>query len=97
MSSKLFDQIFNLKFTAKQLQRQSIKCEKDEKAEKMKAKKAMEKNNIEGARIYAQNAIRLKNDSLTYLKLASRCAHVLPVHDAALDASVCSGRLAVLN
>ena len=69
--------IFNLKFTAKQFNRQAIKAEKDEKAEKLKAKKAMEKNNREGAQIYAQNAIRLKNDQLTYLRLASRCAVLL--------------------
>ena len=34
----LLDQIFNLKFTAKQLQRQAHKCEKEEKAEKMKVR-----------------------------------------------------------
>jgi len=37
-----------------------------------KLKKAIEKNNIEGAKIYAQNAIREKNQALNYLKLASR-------------------------
>jgi charged multivesicular body protein 1 len=69
---KLLDQIFNLKFTAKQLQRSAVKCEKDEKAERLKVKKAIEKGNIEGAKIYAQNAIRKKNEALNYLKLASR-------------------------
>jgi len=42
-SNKLFDQIFELKFTSKQLNKQSQKCESEEKAEKSKAKKAMEK------------------------------------------------------
>mmetsp|Transcript_39660 Transcript_39660/g.126735 ORF Transcript_39660/g.126735 Transcript_39660/m.126735 type:complete len:100 (+) Transcript_39660:133-432(+) len=51
---KLMDQIFNLKFTSKQLVRQANKCEKEEKAEKNKVKKAIEKGNIEGAKIYAQ-------------------------------------------
>ena len=69
---KLLDQIFNLKFTAKQLDRAAKKCEKDEKAEKMKVKAAMNKNNNDGARIYAQNAIRKKNEQLNYLKLSSR-------------------------
>jgi charged multivesicular body protein 1 len=69
---KLLDQIFNLKFTAKQLQRSAVKCEKDEKSERLKVKKAIEKGNIEGAKIYAQNAIRKKNEALNYLKLASR-------------------------
>lgn len=66
------EQIFNLKFTAKQLNRSSVKCEKDEKSERLKVKKAIEKGNIEGARIYAQNAIRKKNEQLNYLRLASR-------------------------
>lgn len=34
--------------------------------------KAIEKGNVEGARIYAQNAIREKNQALNYLRLASR-------------------------
>ncbi|KXZ56950.1 hypothetical protein GPECTOR_1g857 [Gonium pectorale] len=69
---KLLDQIFNLKFTAKQLARSAVKCEKEEKAEKLKVKKAIEKGNMEGAKIYAQNAIRKKNEQLNYMKLASR-------------------------
>mmetsp|Transcript_9049 Transcript_9049/g.19449 ORF Transcript_9049/g.19449 Transcript_9049/m.19449 type:complete len:200 (+) Transcript_9049:111-710(+) len=69
---KLLDQIFNLKFTAKQLARSAVKCEKEEKAEKAKIKKAIEKGNMEGAKIYAQNAIRKKNEALNYMKLASR-------------------------
>jgi charged multivesicular body protein 1 len=72
MGDKLMEQIFNLKFAAKQLNRQSIKAEKDEKSERAKVKKAIEKGNIEGARIYAQNAIRKKTEQLNYLKLASR-------------------------
>uniref|UniRef100_A0A7S0RAB7 Charged multivesicular body protein 1a n=1 Tax=Chlamydomonas leiostraca TaxID=1034604 RepID=A0A7S0RAB7_9CHLO len=69
---KLLDQIFNLKFTAKQLARSAVKCEKEEKAERLKVKKAIEKGNMEGAKIYAQNAIRKKNEQLNYMKLASR-------------------------
>lgn len=72
MGDKLMDQIFNLKFTAKQLSRSAVKCEKEEKEEKSKIKKAIEKGNIEGAKIYAQNAIRKKNEALNYMKLASR-------------------------
>lgn len=71
-NDKMLDQIFNLKFTAKQLTRQAAKCEKEEKAEKAKAAKAIEKENLEGARIYAQNAIRKKTEQLNYLKLGSR-------------------------
>ena len=32
-------------------------------------KKAIEKGNIEGARIYAQNAIRKKSEQLNYLRV----------------------------
>lgn len=38
MSDKLLDQIFNLKFTSKQMVRQSIRAEKDEKEEKLKVR-----------------------------------------------------------
>lgn len=69
---KLLDQIFNLKFTSKQLVRQSRKAEKEEKSEKLKVKKAIEKGNIDGAKIYAQNAIRKKNEALNYMRLGSR-------------------------
>lgn len=41
--NKLLDQIFNLKFTSKQLVRASKKCESEEKSEKLKIKKAIEK------------------------------------------------------
>ena len=63
---------FNLKFAAKQMLKTSKKCEKEEKSEKTKAKKAMEKSNMDGARIYAQNAIRKKNEALNFLRLSSR-------------------------
>ena len=72
MGDKLLDQIFNLKFTSKQLNKQSQKSSKEEKAERLKVKKAIEKGNLDGAKIYAQNAIRKKNESLNYLRLASR-------------------------
>jgi charged multivesicular body protein 1 len=65
-------QIFQLRYTAKTLVRQAKKCEKEEKSEKLKVKKAIEKGNMDGARIYAQNAIRKKNEQLNYLRLGSR-------------------------
>lgn len=39
--------MFNLKFAAKDLERCSKKCDKEEKAEKLKLKKAIEKGNHE--------------------------------------------------
>uniref|UniRef100_A0A2P2I3P6 Charged multivesicular body protein 1b n=1 Tax=Hirondellea gigas TaxID=1518452 RepID=A0A2P2I3P6_9CRUS len=69
---RMENQLFNLKFTAKQLTRESKKCEKDAKKEKIKLKKAIEAGNTDGAKIYAQNAIRQKNQALNYLRLSSR-------------------------
>ena len=64
--------LFQLKLSAKQLVKASKKCEKEEKAEKLKAKKAIQQGNNEGARLYAGNAIRKKNEALNLLKLSSR-------------------------
>lgn len=49
----------------------NIISEKEAKAAKKKCKTAMEKGNMEGARIYAENAIREKNQALN-------CQYALP-------------------
>lgn len=54
------------------MERAAKKCEKDEKQQKAKVKKALEQGNKEGARIYAENAIRKKNEGLNYLRMAAR-------------------------
>jgi len=59
-------------FTAKTLNRQAKKAQKDENTEKAKVKKALQQGNNEGARIYASNAIRKKSESLNMLRLSSR-------------------------
>ncbi|XP_034540116.1 charged multivesicular body protein 1b [Notolabrus celidotus] len=64
--------LFSLKMAAKELQRNSQKCDKQEKAEKAKVKKAIQKGNTEVARIHAENAIRQKNQSLNYLRMSAR-------------------------
>lgn len=66
------DMLFQLKFTTKQLERLSKKAEKEQKKEEAKIKKAIAQKNVEGARIYAENAIRKKNESLNYLRFAAR-------------------------
>ena len=66
------DTLFQLRFTTKQLERLASKAEKDQKKEQNKVKKAIGQKNIEGARIYAENAIRKKNESLNYLRMAAR-------------------------
>ncbi|KAF8607531.1 hypothetical protein BDV93DRAFT_603340 [Ceratobasidium sp. AG-I] len=70
--SNLEKSLFQLKFTAKSLNRQSKKAQKDENTEKAKLKKALQQGNTDGARIYASNAIRKKNEALNLLRLASR-------------------------
>lgn len=71
-TEKIMEQVFELKMTSKTLARQARKCEKEEKGEKLKVKKAIEKGNMDGARIYAQNAIRKRTEQLNYLRLSSR-------------------------
>lgn len=56
----------------KELERNSKKCEKEEKVEKAKIKKAIGKGNMEGARIHAENAIRQRNQALNYLRMSAR-------------------------
>ncbi|XP_062855749.1 charged multivesicular body protein 1a [Trichomycterus rosablanca] len=64
--------LFQLKFTAKQLERLSKKAEKDSKAEQAKVKKALQQKNVDCARVYAENAIRKKNEGVNWLRMASR-------------------------
>ncbi|THH30695.1 hypothetical protein EUX98_g3484 [Antrodiella citrinella] len=70
--SNLEKTLFQLKFTAKTLQRQAKKAQKDENAEKSRLKKALQQGNNDGARIYAANAIRKNHEALNLLRLSSR-------------------------
>jgi len=69
---KLFEQIFQLNMTSKQLQRESKKAEKNQAKQKAMVTKYLKENKPDFAKQYAENAIRAKNESLNYLKLASR-------------------------
>ncbi|XP_013390815.1 charged multivesicular body protein 1b-2 [Lingula anatina] len=64
--------LFNLKFAAKDLERNAKKCEKQEKEEKNKLKKAIQKGLIENARIHAENSIRKKNEAINYRRMSAR-------------------------
>jgi len=68
----LDNHLFNLKFASKQLLRDSKRCEKEEKAEKAKLKKAIEKGNTDVARIHAENAVRKRQESLNLLRTSAR-------------------------
>ncbi|KAG6821533.1 hypothetical protein H0H93_000042 [Arthromyces matolae] len=70
--SNLEKTLFQLKFTAKTLNRQAKKAQKDETTEKTRVKKALQQGNNDGARIYASNAIRKKSEALNLLRLSSR-------------------------
>ena len=61
-----------MKFTVKEFERNSKKCDKEEKLERTKLKKAIQKGNMEVARIHGENAIRQKNQSLNFLRMAAR-------------------------
>jgi charged multivesicular body protein 1 len=69
---KLDDTLFNLRLSSKQMMKESQRANKEEAAEKIKAKKALEKGMIDTARIHAENAIRKKNDSLNFMRLSSK-------------------------
>ncbi|KAK4879147.1 hypothetical protein RN001_007293 [Aquatica leii] len=71
-ASAMEKHLFNLKFAVKELERNSKRCEKEEKAEKAKTKQAIQKGNMEVARIHAENAIRQKNQAINYLRMSAR-------------------------
>ncbi|KAI1796203.1 vacuolar assembly protein DID2 [Ganoderma leucocontextum] len=92
--SNLEKTLFQLKFTAKSLSRQAKKAQKDEGTEKAKLKKALQQGNTDGARIYAGNAIRKKNESLNLLRLSSRVDAVSSRVETAVTMRQVSGNMA---
>lgn len=60
------DHLFNLKFAVKELERNSKKCEKEEKAEKLKTKKAIQKGNMEVNIWFRINGCLVKTKILVY-------------------------------
>ncbi|ODQ64221.1 hypothetical protein NADFUDRAFT_52554 [Nadsonia fulvescens var. elongata DSM 6958] len=64
--------LFQLKFTAKQLNKQAMKAGKEMEVEKNKVKKAITQGNNDIARLYAANAVRKQSERLNLLTLASR-------------------------
>ncbi|AET40742.1 Did2p Ecym_6366 [Eremothecium cymbalariae DBVPG len=85
--------LFQLKFTAKQLNRQAAKAAKEEKQETNKLKKILNENE-EIARLYALNAIRKRNERLQLLKLASRIDAVASRVQTAVTMRQVSGSMA---
>jgi len=56
----------------KQLTADSKKCTREEESELAMVKIAIHRGNKEAAKIQAKNSIRKKNESLLYLRMASR-------------------------
>ena len=54
---------------------------------------AIEKQNVEGAKIYAQNAIRKKNEGMNYLRLSSRIDAVASRLDTAMKMRMVTGSM----
>ncbi|KAH8368664.1 hypothetical protein KR084_004292, partial [Drosophila pseudotakahashii] len=88
------EHLFNLKFAVKELERNSKKCEKEEKLEKVKAKKAIQKGNMDVARIHAENAIRQKNQAVNYLRMSARVDAVASRVQSALTTRKVTGSMA---
>jgi len=70
--ASLEDEMINLRLVSKQMLRSSKKCEQSEKKAIKKLKTSIEKGNSESARIYGQDAIREKNQALSFLKMSSK-------------------------
>eukprot|EP01040_Poterioochromonas_malhamensis_P007325 gene7325-7904_t len=68
----LEDDLITFRLTSKQMARSAKKCDKNMAQQTEKLKKAIKDGNMEGAKIYAQNVIREKNQSLNFLRLGSR-------------------------
>ena len=83
-SKVLQKQLFDIRLTAKQLVKESSKCEKREAAQKLKLKNAIQKGDMEAAKIYAQNAIREKQQAVSLLRLSSRMEAVSQRVESAL-------------
>ncbi|KAJ2010852.1 hypothetical protein IWW39_001996 [Coemansia spiralis] len=75
------------------LARQASKCQKDEKLEQAKLKKAIEKGNTAQAQLHADNAIRKKSEGLNLMRLASRVDAVAGRVHTAMTMRVVTGAM----
>ncbi|CAH8586700.1 unnamed protein product [Schistosoma turkestanicum] len=71
-TDKLQDSLIQLRIASKKVTRLSEKAARESEVQKQKLKKALASDNIECGRIYAENAIRKKKESINYLRMASR-------------------------
>lgn len=92
-SMNLDNTLFQLKFTAKQLNKQAAKAAKEEKQEINKLKKVLNESEEIG-KLYASNAIRKRNERVQLLKLASRVDSVASRVQTAVTMRQVSGSMA---
>jgi charged multivesicular body protein 1 len=95
--TNLDDELFNLKFASKQLQKESKKAEKEMMKEKEKVKKAMQSGRNDIAQIHASNAIMQKNQSLSFLKMSSRIDAVSGKLSGAIKMQKVTGSMAQIT
>lgn len=87
-----------MKMTSKQVGRLAKKSINMQNMEEKKARDALSKGNIDGARIFAENAIRNKSQSFSYLKLQSQLeAMASKVQSQAMRAEVMKDMSAVTD
>ena len=61
----LMDAVIELKMTQKQLEKESKKLESQDKVEKKKIVEALNKGQMDNAKIYAENVIRNRKEALS--------------------------------
>lgn len=70
--NRIIDAIISLKMTARQFERQSAASARLDTRERANVKKSLERGACDVAAVHASSAIRHKNESLNFLRLASR-------------------------
>jgi charged multivesicular body protein 1 len=93
----LQDAIIEMKLAAKQMASASRKCEKNETKARSLVKKAVEKGDIDSARVYAENALREKNQANKYLAMQARLDAVGQRIEAAMRAKECAAALSKVS
>lgn len=83
-SSEMQNLQFQLKFVSKSFGKNAKTSEKDSEKDVERCKQAMQKGNVEVAKIYAQSAIRKKNESVNFIKLGARMEAVASRLDTAI-------------
>ena len=90
----LADIAMDLQMTAKQLEKQSVKLESQEKAERKKILDALNKNQMENAKVFAENVIRQRKEAINLRRfgvkmgaLASKISSAARTQDMATQIS----------